>query len=443
MMQGRNATMRRLVAACLLAIAAVLPTLLSAHEIPNDVTIQTFVKAEGSALHVLVRVPVLAMRDIIFPQKDQDNIDLTRSESQMHDAATLWVGDDVKVFEEGQLLAPQQVLAVRATPAEDRSFDTYDTARALLQAPQQDVDVAVKTGYLDILFAYPIQSATSRFDIEPNWARLGVRTLTTVRLMLPDGSTRAFELDGNPGRVHLDPRWSQAAARFLALGFRTVLDGADHLLFLVALVIPFRRPRPLLAIVGAFTAAYSLTFLASAYGLGPDALWFAPLIEVLMAASILYVTIENVVGTTLQRRWLVAFIFGLVHGVGFAFPLRLTLQFAGAHLLASLVAFNLGLEAGLLLVLALLMPALYLLFRRTVPEQLGTIVLSGLIAHTGWHWTADRIAAFRQYDFTMPDLTPALVAELLRYAMVLVALAAILWAISVFTRGRHDAQATS
>src|SRR4051812_24684117 len=126
MMQCSNGSMRRLAAACLIASACALPAVLSAHDIPNDVTIQTFVKAEGQELHLLVRVPIIAMRDIIFPQKDADNIDLTRAQSQMHDASTLWVGDDVKAFEGDTQLAPQQVLAVRASPVEDRSFENYD-----------------------------------------------------------------------------------------------------------------------------------------------------------------------------------------------------------------------------------------------------------------------------------------------------------------------------
>ncbi|MEO8719092.1 MAG: HupE/UreJ family protein [Burkholderiales bacterium] len=69
-----------------------------------------------------------------------------------------------------------------------------------------------------------------------------------------------------------------------------------------------------------------------------------------------------------------------------------TLQFAGAHLLTSLLAFNLGVEAGQILVLLMLIPALHLLFTRVVRERLGTIVLSALVAHVAWHWMADRAA---------------------------------------------------
>jgi len=79
-MHGNDASARRLAAACLFAVGLALPSILSAHDIPNDTTIQTFVRAEGQQVHLLVRVPIIAMRDIIFPQKDADNIDLSRAD---------------------------------------------------------------------------------------------------------------------------------------------------------------------------------------------------------------------------------------------------------------------------------------------------------------------------------------------------------------------------
>ena len=80
--------------------------------------------------------------------------------------------------------------------------------------------------------------------------------------------------------------------------------------------------------------------------LSPDALWFPPLIEMLIAMSIVYMALENIVGSNMQRRWMITFVFGLVHGFGFSFALRETLQFAGPHLLTALLAFNVGVELG-------------------------------------------------------------------------------------------------
>jgi hypothetical protein len=212
------------------------------------------------------------------------------------------------------------------------------------------------------------------------------------------------------------------------LGFLHILDGTDHLLFLFCLVIPFRRFRGLIPVVTAFTVAHSITLIASAYNLAPDALWFPPLIETLIAMSIVYMALENIVGgVTVQRRWMITFGFGLVHGFGFSFALRQTMQFAGSHLLASLLSFNVGVELGQLLVLALLIPALELLFRYVVAERMGTIILSAIVAHTAWHWMIDRYQVLRQYQIRFPAMDAAPMAKMLRLLMLIVIAAGLVW----------------
>ena len=288
---------------------------------------------------------------------------------------------------------------------------------------------------LDVLFEYPIASDQSKFSIHPGLARLGVRVVTVLRFLPPGGAIRAFEFIGDPGLVRLDPRWYQAAGRFVEVGFFHILDGTDHLLFLFCLVIPFRRLRSLIPIVTSFTVAHSITLIASAYDLAPDALWFPPLIETLIAVSIVYMALENIVGTTnVNRRWLITFGFGLVHGFGFSFALRQTLQFAGSHMLTSLLSFNIGVELGQLLVLVLLIPLLDAFFRYAVAERMGTIILSALVAHTAWHWMIDRGAVLRQFPFQWPELTVPVLVTGLRWLMAIVFLAGLLWLISLAVR---------
>jgi hypothetical protein len=103
---------------------------------------------------------------------------------------------------------------------------------------------------------------------------------------------------------------------------------------------------------------------------------------------------------------MIAFGFGLVHGFGFSFALRETMQFGGSHLVTSLLAFNVGVELGQLFALALLIPALGLLYRFALKERerIGVIVLSALVAHTGWHWMTDRVAVLRQYQVRWPAI---------------------------------------
>jgi hypothetical protein len=248
---------------------------------------------------------------------------------------------------------------------------------------------------------------------------------------------RAFEYEGDPGLVRLDPRWYQAALRFVNLGFFHILDGTDHLLFLFCLVIPFRRFGALIPIVTSFTVAHSITLIASAYNLGPDALWFPPLIETLIAMSIVYMALENIVGTSnVHRRWIITFGFGLVHGFGFSFILRQTLQFAGSHMLTSLLSFNVGVELGQLLVLVLLIPALEILFRYVVAERMGTIILSALVAHTGWHWMIDRGSTLSQFRFQWPVITDAMLLTMVYWLMAIVFLAGLLWLVFGVLRQR-------
>jgi len=428
----------------ILALAAA--SIAGAHDIPNDVTIQAFLKPEGQRLRLLIRAPMKAMRDIEFPQTAAGFLDLARTAPLLPDAATLWIADAIAMYEGGTRLPRPRVAATMVSLESDKSFASYQEAMAHLHGPKlpQDTQVVWNQTMLDVLFEYPIQSERSQFAIDPGLGRLGLRVVTALRFLAPqDGGTyvvRAFEFESNPGLVRLDPRWHQAALRFVREGFLHILDGTDHLLFLLCLVIPLRRFRVLIPVVTAFTVAHSITLIASAYDLGPDALWFPPLIETLIALSIVYMAFENIIAAVgaepsltkrLNRRWMMAFGFGLVHGFGFSFALKQTLQFAGEHLLTSLLSFNIGVELGQLLVLALMVPALELLFHYAVTERLGTILLSALVAHTAWHWMVERWERLRQFRFDWPEINAAFLASTLRWMMVVVIVAGLWWLGSV------------
>jgi hypothetical protein len=397
---------RPAICAATILLAALAPRP-AAHEIPTDVRVLSFVKPERSRLRLLVRVPLLAMRDVDFPRRGAGFVDLARAEPALRGAARLWLADNIVLYENGARLGTPSVLEARISLPSDRSFTSYERALAHVTGPRlpDDVHLFWEQGMLDVLLEHPIASEHSQFSIHPQIARLGLQVTTTVRAVLPDGAIRGFELHGDPGVVRLDPRWHQAALQFVGLGFRHILDGTDHLLFLLCLVIPFRRLRPLIVVVTAFTVAHSVTLVSAAYGLAPAGLWFPPLVETLIAVSILYMALENIVSKTGSAgRWAIAFGFGLVHGFGFSFALSETMQFAGDHLLSSLVAFNVGVELGQVVVLLVLVPALQALFRFAVEARIGTIVLSGFVAHTAWHWTTERWAALRQFPLPEPDL---------------------------------------
>ena len=207
-------------------------------------------------------------------------------------------------------------------------------------------------------------------------------------------------------------------------------------MFLLCLIIPVRRVRGLIGVVTAFTLAHSVTLISSAYGVVPVGNWFPPLIETLIALSIIYMAIENALGVNLRRRWLITFGFGLVHGFGFSFALRETLQFAGSHLLASLVSFNLGVELGQLLVLSIAVPAISLLFHYGIAERAGTLILSIIVGHTAWHWMIERAGNLRGVDWPAPDLLLAL--TLVRAAIVVAIAGGALWLLAGQLRRRSS-----
>ena len=403
---------------------------LAAHDLPQDLTVQAFIRPSGDRLQVLTRVPLRAMRDIVFPQREQGSLDFSKADFLLEDAAQLWIAGALDVYENDVLLPKPRVVGVRTSLESDRSFATINRALARIAGEKLTNAVNVPWGQLllDVQFEYPIQSPLSRFSVHPKFARLGQQVLTVLRFVPSPDTVRPFEFTGDPGLVFLDPSWTQAAWRFVKLGFVHILSGTDHLLFLLCLVIPFRRFFALVPVVTAFTVAHSMTLIASAYNLGPDALWFAPLIETLIAVSIVYMAIENIFkpdGT--QQRWIMAFAFGLIHGFGFSFILRETLQFAGSHLLSSLLAFNIGVELGQLLVLLLAIPLLNWLFRQG-SERLVAIVLSTLVAHTGWHWMTERYDKLVQFRFEWPLFDAAFWAVSLRFMAIAVLLAGlVLW----------------
>jgi hypothetical protein len=428
------ASLQRLAQALVLALCGAFAPSAAAHDIPADVRINAFFRPTGDRLEWLIRMPLASLLDADFPLRGPGYLDIARADDAIRAGIKVWLTDNIEVHENGAVLPKPRVVVALVTLPSDKSFASFEEARAHVLGPPlaNDFDLYWTQQMLDVLLEYPIQSDRSDFSIEMHVERLGMAVTTALRFMPPGGAVRAFEFRGDPGLVYLDPRWHQAVLRFVVEGFWHILDGTDHLLFLACLVIPFRRLRPLIIIVTSFTVAHSITLLASAFGFAPDALWFPPLIEMLIAVTIVFMALENIVGGNPGRRWIYAFAFGLIHGFGFSFALREQLQFAGDHLVTSLLGFNLGVEIGQLTVLLVMVPALELLFRYVVAERMGVIILSALVAHTGWHWMLDRGEQLSKYSF--PKLDAAFFASLMRGMMAALILAAIVWLVSGLVR---------
>lgn len=428
LIQARSAGRLRLFGAALLIF--LLPALANAHDIPSRVTVHAFVKPEGNQLTALLRVPMEALGEIVFPLRGPGYLVFSEAEDRLDEAAQVYITESIHFFENGEELTDKELVATRVSLPSNRSFTNYESALDNINSPPLDdsVDLFWRQGVLDVLVTYRIASEDSQFAVEPELGTLSSETTTVLRFLVPSGAERIFNFQGNPGYVELDPRWHQAAARFVAMGFDHILEGVDHLLFLFCLVIPLRSIRALIPVVTSFTVAHSITLISAAFGMAPNVLWFPPLIETLIALSIVYMAFENIVGAKLEHRWMVTFGFGLIHGFGFSFLFSETLQFAGGHLFSSLLAFNVGVELGQLLVLILVIPVLNLLFKYFVQERIGCILLSALLAHSAWHWMLERGGQLSQFQYQMPVLDAAFFASLMRWGMLLIVVAAALWA---------------
>ncbi|MEZ5393306.1 MAG: HupE/UreJ family protein [Bryobacterales bacterium] len=382
-------------------LSLALAGLAQAHDIPAQAVVRMLAKPSGGRLQVLVRAPLRTMRDVEVPTLATGYLDTETLAPQLSELAKTWIAPFVEAYENSERLPAPQVAAAQLSIVSDRSFASFDKAVTRVRAPlpPSSDNLVWEQLFFDVLLEFPIQSETSDFAIRPGLEHLAERVTTTLTAYTAGGEPRSFQLAGEQGATPFDPSWSQTAWRFGKLGFEHILDGRDHLLFLACLVIPFRRLRTLALIVTAFTAAHSITLVSAALGFAPDALWFPPLVETLIAATILYMALENIFGAKSERRrWMFAFGFGLIHGFGFAFALRESLQFAGNHLATSLLAFNVGVEAGQLLVIVLLAPLLDVLFRFVVEEKTGVIVASAFIAHTSWHWLVERWEILQLYE---------------------------------------------
>ena len=216
---------------------------LRAHEIPGRVTILAFVKPETGRLRIVLRAPLDAMRDTHFPERGLGYLDLARAEPIARDAAHLWIANFIEAYEGGHRLPDASIVATRISIPSEKTFGTYDAAIAHVFGPPlpATTEIPWQQASIDVVLDFPITSEQSNFAIEPQLARLGQKTTTVLRFITPNGAERAYEYVGDPGLVRLDPRWYHAALQFVKLGIQHILGGIDHLLFVLCLVIPFRR----------------------------------------------------------------------------------------------------------------------------------------------------------------------------------------------------------
>jgi hypothetical protein len=393
-----------------------------AHDIPDEIIVHGFIKPETGRLVAVTRIPLSLLEGMALPKRGPGYLDLARiggSVDQLVQAVT----ESFILHENGERLGTPVAHTRFSQPSED-AFSSFDAAWNHVMGPDlpPQTNLFWNQGYFDVALIYPAVSPGSSFAVDVLLgAGLSGRLKLFVQFLPPDGQIRAYQIHGGHGWLDLDPSWHSAAFTFVKLGFGHILEGIDHLLFLLCLVLPFRLEHAwrLVGVITAFTVGHSVTLIAAATGAVPSGNWFPPLIETLIALSIVYMALENIIGawfngsvaSALRWRWVITGAFGFIHGFGFSFVLQEDLQFTGEHFLLSLLAFNVGVELGQLAFLAVVLPVLALALHGVQAQRAGVAILSVLVAHTAWHWMLERMAALEYVQW--PEIRLAMVAMLL------------------------------
>jgi hydrogenase/urease accessory protein HupE len=299
--------------------------------------------------------------------------------------------DNVGAYNDFQ---PEQFDAIRDTwAANARGFFQLETNGRPRAASSAQVELS--TDYFIFRLTYPRDGAGEIRLVSTYLEKMPPGSHAAVSVTSDDGAQIAAKVESNDDRALVFPAQGNASGErssfgdYVALGVSHILTGYDHLLFLGALLVVTRRPRTMIAIVSCFTLAHSVTLALAAL----DVVQLpSRLVEPLIAASIVFVAVENILRRDEPRgRWALTFAFGLIHGFGFASVLKETGLGSGQGLIAPLLGFNLGVELGQLAVAAVVLPLLFMFRRRwagIAPQ--AAFAASSLVAAIGAYWLLER-----------------------------------------------------
>jgi hydrogenase/urease accessory protein HupE len=236
---------------------------------------------------------------------------------------------------------------------------------------------------------FTCETSHGRLDIAEDWSALLGEHYQTLGNVSTSSGERQVAFPEGARKVSLDVDRPVATGwfDFIKLGIEHIVTGYDHLLFLVALLATAKGLWSVIRIVTAFTMAHSVTLSLATFGIVTVS---DRIVEPLIAASIVWVALENLlVSEPDRRRWIWVFGFGLVHGFGFASALG-ELGLKGSAIARALVGFNLGIEIGQLLFVALFMPVLTLL-KHGRGASLTPRIASLAVVIVGTYWLGERM----------------------------------------------------
>lgn len=287
------------------------------------------------------------------------------------------------------------------------NFATLDDARKSFQDKQSfdafEQDVYVGDTTVDVLLRYTTQGAVYKYAISSN-----------LNPGLPDqDETANLVLDYSPGGVQVfrargllhEPvivtgSVFDAVVTFIKEGVKHILEGLDHVLFVICLVLGAMRFGPLLWRVTGFTIGHSITLSLGFFGFVPTGAWFVPAVETGIALSIIYVAFVAVAPDLKpdfkqkKNEWTVVAVTGLIgllHGLGFSFVLQHILQVTSPNIWQSLLAFNLGVEIGQVLIVIASFSIFYLIsLLGARATKINRYIVAGVCASIALYWVIER-----------------------------------------------------
>ncbi len=283
-------------------------------------------------------------------------------------------------------------------------FATLEEAKASFAIPSSQTDKSAELYVGDAVIDAKLRAASpsrlSAYQLSSSLDPGLPDQDQTANLILDygPGGTKVFRSQGLMTEPVTVSRSSLAAIwTFVVEGARHILEGPDHVLFVLCLVLGARTLSSLAWRVTGFTVGHSITLSAGFFGLVPQGAWFIPLVETSIAVSIVFAAALAVWPSAREDRseWAVLLItggIGLLHGLGFSFVLKNILQVTSPDIWQSLLAFNVGVEIGQLAIVLAVWPALWLLTREHA--RLASVARASIAFGCGSiaaYWTVTRL----------------------------------------------------
>lgn len=330
--------------------------------------------------------PGLSSANVIV-QSNSVDVELTFNERDFAGIA----GTTVEELRSGNAKTQLETAARRALSI--RVADNALTPVSVTSGPEGENNVALRYKFdlpvaaADLQFESLLLSEMS-FGHRQAFAAVNGRGEEITRSILSARENRASFPVSLSGGDH--PSSRGRFGEFFLLGVHHIVTGYDHLLFLFGLLIVCRTRGSALLLITCFTVAHSITLALATFGLVDLP---GGLVEAVIAASIVYVGIENLMGreSLMRWRWLITLSFGLIHGLGFAGILAdLGIAEQGMNAVVPLLAFNCGVEAGQLAIAAIALPIIWKLRDRPGFIRVAIPACSLLIAAAGAYWLVER-----------------------------------------------------